>query len=217
MCPYGPHMGIIEILTLVVRPDPLPAIAPNARQLKANALDEFDGRNPKKLKSFLVSCNNAFCADPDTFCLHDKRVSYALSYLRGSAQHHFDTQLEDEDEVNFIPPDWLHDWPCFVEELHEMFGDLNVEATAEAELDGLCMRTNQKFADFLVDFNMLSSLVNWGDPALCHRLKQALPDCIKDSLTLVEEPARSTSGNTWYKTLTNGIGNDKWKSARMPT
>jgi hypothetical protein len=53
--------------------------------------------------------------------------------------------------------------------------------------NGLCMRTNQKFADFLVEFNTLSSQVNWGDHALCHWLKQALPDRIKDSLVLVEE------------------------------
>jgi hypothetical protein len=120
--------------------------------------------------------------------------------LRGSAQRHFDTQLEDEDEVDFIPPGWLHDWPRFVEELHEMFGDPNAEATAEAELDGLRMRTNQKFADFLVDFNMLSSQVNWGDRALRHRLKQALPDRIKDSLTLVEEPA---AFNEWKRLVQN--------------
>ena len=47
-------------------------------------------------------------------------------------------------------PDWLHD----------MFGDPNAEATTEADLDGLQMRTNQKFADFLVEFNTLSSQVN---------------------------------------------------------
>jgi hypothetical protein len=162
--------------------------------------DEFDSRNPKKLKSFLVSCNNTFRADPDTFRLHDKRVSYALSYLCGSAQRHFDTQLEDEDEVNFIPPGWLLDWPRFVEELHEMFGDPNAEATVEVELNGLRMRTNQKFADFLVDFNMLSSQVNWGDCALRHRLKQALPDRIKDSLVLVKEPA---AFNEWKRLVQN--------------
>ena len=91
---------------------------------------------------------------------HDKRVSYALSYLRGSAQRHFDTQLEDEEDADFMPPDWLHDWTRFAEELRDMFGDPNAEATAEADLDGLRMRTNQKFADFLVEFNTLSSQVN---------------------------------------------------------
>jgi hypothetical protein len=155
----------------------------------------------------LVSCNNAFRADPDTFRLHDKRVSYALSYLRGSAQHHFDTQLEDEDEVDFIPPGWLHDWPCFVEELREMFGDPNAEATAEVELDGLRMRTNQKFADFLVDFNTLSSQVNWGDRALRHWLKQALPDRIKDLLALVEEPV---AFNEW-KRLVQNVDQQYWE------
>jgi hypothetical protein len=189
---------------LVVRPDPPPAIAPNARQLKVNVPDKFDGRNPKKLKSFLVSCNNTFRVDPNTFCLHDKRVSYTLSYLRGSAQRHFNTQLEDEDEVDFIPPGWLHNWPHFVEELHKTFGDLNAEATAEVELNGLHMQTNQKFADFLVDFNTLSSQVNWGDRALRHRLKRVLPDHIKDSLVLVEEPA---TFNEW-KGLVQNV--DQW-------
>jgi hypothetical protein len=212
--PSGPcgepdNMTVRDLLCLLgpilaVRPDPPPAIAPNARRLKVNALDEFDGRNPKKLKSFLVSCNNAFRADPNTFRLHDKRVSYTLSYLRRSAQCHFNTQLEDKDEVDFIPPGWLHNWPHFVEELREMFGDLNAEATAEAELDGLHMRTNQKFADFLVDFNTLSSQVNWGDCALRHRLKQVLPDRIKDSLTLVEEPA---AFNKWKRLVQNV---DQW-------
>jgi hypothetical protein len=212
--PSGPHgepnnMTVQDLLCLlgpilVVRPDPPPAIAPNAQRLKVNVPDKFDGRNPKKLKSFLVSCNNAFRADPDTFRLHDKHVSYALSYLCGSAQCHFDTQLEDEDEVDFIPPGWLHDWPRFVEELCKMFGDPNAEATMEAELDRLRMRNNQKFAEVLVDFNMLSSQVNWGDRTLRHRLKQALPNRIKDSLTLVEEPA---AFNEW-KHLVQNI--DQW-------
>jgi hypothetical protein len=94
----------------------------------------------------------------------------------------------------------LQDWTRFVEELRDMFGDPNAEATAEAELDGLRMRTNQKFADFLVEFNTLSSQVNWGDRALRHRLKHALPDRIKDSLALVEEPV---AFNDWKRLIQN--------------
>jgi hypothetical protein len=59
---------------------------------------------------------------------------------------------------------------------------------------------NQKFADFLVDFNTLSSQVNWGDRTLRHQLKQVLPDCIKDSLVLVEEPA---AFNEWKRLVQN--------------
>ena len=177
-----------------------PAAPPNPRRLKVNSPEEFDGHSPRKLKSFLISCNHAFHVDPDTFHPHDKHVSYALSYLCGSAQRHFDTQLEDEEDADFVPPDWLHDWTHFVEELRDMFGDPNAEATAEADLDGLCMRTNQKFADFLVEFNTLSSQVNWGDRALRHRLKHALPDHIKDSLALVEEPV---TFNDWKRLVQN--------------
>ena len=145
--------------------------------------------------------------DPDTFCPHDKCVSYALSYLHGSAQCHFDMQLEDEEDADFVLPDWLHDWTCFVKELCDMFGDPNAEATAEVDLDGLRMRTNQKFADFLVEFNMLSSQVNWGDCTLCHRLKHVLPDHIKDSLALVEEPV---AFNDW-KCLVQNIDQRYWE------
>jgi Retrotransposon gag protein len=181
--------------------------APTPRRVKVNPPEEFDGRSAKKLKSFLVSCNNAFRADPETFRDHERRVSYGLSYLRGSAQRHFDTQLEDEGEPGYAAPDWLSDWPLFVAELRDMFGDPNAEATAEAELDSLRMRTNQKFSDFLVEFNTLASQVNWGDRALRHRLKQALPDRIKDSLALVEEPA----GYGDWKRLVLSIDQRYWE------
>ena len=88
-----------------------------------------------------------------------------------------------------------------------MFGDPNAEATAEAELNVLCMWTNQKFADFLIDFNMLLSQVNWGDCTLHHWLKQVLPDHIKDSLALVEEPA---TFNEW-KCLVQNIDQRYWE------
>ena len=40
--------------------EPPPAAAPNARQLKVNAPDEFDSCNPKKLKSFFTVWNEAY-------------------------------------------------------------------------------------------------------------------------------------------------------------
>ena len=54
---------------------------------------------------------------------------------------------------------------------------------------------------------MLSSQVNWGDRTLCHWLKHALPDCIKDSLTLVEEPV---AFNDW-KCLVQNIDQQYWE------
>ena len=100
LCILGP------ILAEHQSPPHTPPVAPlHPRRLKVNLPEEFNGRSPKKLKSFLVSCNHAFCVDPDTFCRHDKHVSYALSYLCRSVQCHFDTQLKDEEDAKFIPPD----------------------------------------------------------------------------------------------------------------
>src|SRR5271170_5544437 len=187
-----PNVSARELMELLGRvlADRAPAAAPAhssaSRPIKVNPPEEFDGCSSRKLKSFLISCNNTFRGDPDVFANDNKRVTFALSYLRGSAQHHFD----DEEEPHFVAPPWLHSWTYFVEELREMFADPNSEATAEADLDNLCMRANQKFSDFLVEFNVLASQVNWGDWALHHRLKQALPDRIKDNLVLVQEPSR---------------------------
>lgn len=109
-------------------------------------------------------------------------------------------QLEDEEDADFMLPNWLHDWTHFVKELCDMFRDLNVEATTEVDLDSLCMWTNQKFADFLIEFNMLSSQVNWGDCALHHWLKHVLPDHINDLLVLIEEPK---AFNDWKHLVQN--------------
>src|SRR5271170_3166456 len=87
-----------------------PVLSSASRHIKVNPPEEVDGRSSRKLKSFLVSCNNAFRGDPDAFANDDKRVTFALSYLRGSAQRHFDHQIEDEEEPHFVAPPWLHSW-----------------------------------------------------------------------------------------------------------
>src|SRR5271169_4613528 len=212
-----PNVSARELMELLGRvladraPAAPPAHSSASRSIKVNPPEEFDSRSSRKLKSFLVSCNNAFRGDPDVFANDDKRVMFALSYLRGSAQRHFDHQIEDEEEPHFVAPPWLNSWTYFVEELREMFADPNSdpnsEATAEADLDNLCMHANQKFSDFLVEFNVLASQVNWGDRALRHRLKQALPDRIKDNLVLVQEP----SGLLEWKHLVLSIDRHYWE------
>src|SRR5271170_5241409 len=147
-----PNVSARELMELLGRvladraPAAPPAHSSASRPIKVNPPEEFDGCSSRKLKSFLVSCNNTFCGDPDAFANDDKRVMYALSYLRGLAQCHFDHQLEDEEEPHFVAPPWLNSWTFFVEELWEMFTDPNSEATAEADLDNLRMRANQKFS-----------------------------------------------------------------------
>ena len=69
-----------------------------------------------------------------------------------------------------------------------MFGDPNAEANAEAELDTLRMRSNQKFTDFLVEFNSVVGQIRWNEESIRYRLRASLPSRIKETLALVEEP-----------------------------
>src|SRR5271154_1740302 len=97
-----PNVSARELMELLGRvlancaPVVPPAHSSASRSIKVNPPEEFDGHSSRKLKSFLVSCNNAFRGDPDIFANDDKQVTFALSYLRGSAQRHFDHQIEDD-------------------------------------------------------------------------------------------------------------------------
>ena len=86
---------------------------------KVKEPDSFDGSNPHKLREFLVACNLVFSDHPDSFRRDEKKVRYTISYLKGAALDWFEPVIMGElEEV----PDWLHDYPAFVQELTDHFG-----------------------------------------------------------------------------------------------
>ena len=52
---------------------------------KVHELDVFDGSDTRKLQPFLIQCTLNFCNHPDTFTSDSDKVSFALSYLKGTA------------------------------------------------------------------------------------------------------------------------------------
>lgn len=153
---------------------------------KVNPPTEYDGSDTKKLRSFLLQCNLVFRANPTHYDTDEKKITFALTYLRGPAQQHFDPYLEAEMEAGFDPadhPTFMTNWREFGQELTTTFGDPNPEATAEAELDNLRMASSQKVQNFLVEFNNITSQLNWGQRALRHALYRSLPARLKDALS----------------------------------
>src|SRR5271170_168703 len=82
-----PNVSARELMELLGRvladhaPAAPPAPSSASRSIKVNPPEEFDGRSSQKLKSFLISCNNTFCGDPDVFANDDKWVA-AVEYTR---------------------------------------------------------------------------------------------------------------------------------------
>ena len=70
---------------------------------------------------------------------------------------------------------WLSDYSEFVSELRIHFGPFDPEGEAEAELENLRMRDNQRITKYLVEFNRLAARVQWGNAALQHQFYNGLP------------------------------------------
>ncbi|KAJ3990609.1 hypothetical protein F5050DRAFT_1533470, partial [Lentinula boryana] len=98
--------------------------------------DVFDGSEPRKLQSFLASLALIFAERPNYFT-DERKVSYALSYLSGSAKEWFEPDLLNPDP--FDPPAWMHSFQYLVQELTDNFGLYDMEGDAEERLGNLRM------------------------------------------------------------------------------
>jgi hypothetical protein len=69
------------------------------------------------------------------------KVTYALSYLKGTALDWFEPALLEADPID--EPIWLSNYEEFVSELKVNFGPYDPEGEAETELENLQMRDGQ--------------------------------------------------------------------------
>src|SRR5277367_6718739 len=63
---------------------------PKKTNFKSNKLDTFNGSNPKKLNNFVLLCGLHFRSNPSSFDNDGAKVTFALSYLRGTALEFFE-------------------------------------------------------------------------------------------------------------------------------
>ena len=127
-----------------------------------SSLDVFNGSNTCKLQPFLVQCTLNFHNHPDAFTSNNDKVTFVLSYLKGTMLDWFKPSL-----TSGKSPPWLDDYSNFIGELKNNFGPHDPEGKAKANLEKLKMRNNQRIVKYLVDFNRLVARVQWGDAVLC--------------------------------------------------
>src|SRR3979490_3097785 len=72
---------------------------------KVHEPDTFNGSNSCKLQPFLVQCNLNFRDHPDAFSSDSAKVTYVLSYLKGTALDWFEPALSSN-----IDPSWIDDY-----------------------------------------------------------------------------------------------------------
>ena len=111
---------------------------------KVHEPDVFDGSDTRKLQPFLVQCTLNFHNHPDAFTSDSDKVTFTLSYLKGTTLDWFEPSLTSSKS-----PPWLDDYSDFVRELKNNFGPHYPEGEAEADLENLKMRDNQRIVKYL--------------------------------------------------------------------
>jgi hypothetical protein len=173
---------------------------------KVREPDPFDGSDSAKLRTFLVQLRLSFNDRPRAFADDRNKINFAISYLKGIALAHFENSLIEPDLTN--PPAWSDNYEAFVSELKTYFGSTDLVGEAESKLENLSMKSTQRIAKYLVEFNRLASITKWDNRALRHQFYRGLPARIKDEVSRVGKPdtlpdlrvlAQSIDGRYWER------------------
>lgn len=172
---------LTQVLSTVSAPTPVPKERDNVR-----SPDQFDGSSPTELRTFFTQLELVFKARPRTFDSDEKRVTYALSYLKGTALQWFEPYLLEgpSDE----PPIFMSDFQAFREELWVNFGPYDASGAAEHELRDLQMANSDHIGAYITEFSRLATQVHWGTSALRYQFYLGLPDRLKDHISLLGKP-----------------------------
>ena len=173
-----------------------------ASKAKSKEPDTFDGSDPRKLNNFLLLCNLYFRNNP-SYSDDDAKVTFALSYLRGTVLEYFEPALMDPDEVL----EWMDDWSSFVRNLRVQFRPHALTADAEDSIDNLKMRENQRILKYNIEFNRLAVQTGWNDSVLRHRYYSGLAEQIKDIMGQQGKPPTLTK----MKSLAQSIDSCHWE------
>jgi hypothetical protein len=176
-----------------------------SRKVKAKEPDTFDGSDPRKLNNFILQCNLYFRSNP-AYDEDDNKVTFALSYLRGTALEYFEPSILDSDEI----PDWMDNWSAFVRTLRTQFGPVDPTADAEDGINNLKMQDNHRILKYNVEFNRLAIRTGWDDSVLRHRYYTGLAERIKDIMGQQGKPATLEA----MKTLAHAIDSRHWERLR---
>ena len=72
-------------------------------------------------------------------------------------------------------PDWLDDWPNFVQTLCTQFGPIDPTTNAEDGINNLKMHNNQHIVKYNIEFNHLTIYTGWDEGVLWQPLQSHIP------------------------------------------
>jgi len=140
------------------------------------------------LIDFLSKCRLKFAGQPSKFTTENSKIYYAGSYLREQAYSWFQPLLTAAQDPNRPNPEEFESFETFATALSAIYGDPDLEASAERQLNTLVQ--GGSVAQYNAEFQRLRQYVKWDESALKNRFYLGLKDGIKDWLATQE---RSTT------------------------
>ena len=154
-------------------------------KVKARDPDPYDGSDPVKLRAFLSQCKLVFRARPRDFREDTVKITYAVSWLKGTALRWFEPTLALPDH-NL--PYFAYNWDAFEETLKNTFGEPDPVQTATHKLENLRMQDYHHITKYNVDFNEYSAITGFDERALYANYYRGLAPRIKDGLVFAGKP-----------------------------
>jgi len=130
---------------------------------------------------YIAVCGHEF---PDD----ESRVSFTLSYLKGTPLDWFQTELSHAMNTGDDLPEWFVTYKVFLDELQHLFGPRDPVADAVTALEGLKYKDSTKATQYIIEFNRHSRHTGWNDVALARQFYKPLPDRLKDEIARIGKP-----------------------------
>ena len=162
-----------------------PPVAHHRTRVKTRDPDPYDGSDPSKLHAFLSQCRLTFRSRPNDFTNDQIKITYAVSWLKGTALRWYEPNLELLDEDL---PDYALYWVAFEEALKATFGEPDPVTAATTKLDQLLMKDHHHITRYNVEFNEYAALTGYNDHALYTRYYKGLAPRLKDALVYSGKP-----------------------------
>ena len=137
------------------------------------------------------------------------KVTYTLSYLKGTALDWFEPSLTSRSDVS-----WLSNNFKFISELRIHFDPFDPKGEAKVELENLHMHDNQRITKYLVEFNRLAARVQWGNTTLRRQFYNGLLPRIKDKISRFGKPDNLQELRTLSQTINARYWERRSKAAR---
>jgi hypothetical protein len=158
-------------------------------KVKPRVPDTFDGADPSKLESFIFQCNMYLATRSADFPDDEARVTFAMSYLKGSPQDWFQSEISHVASEGGILPEWFSSYSHFLAELKRLFGPRDPITDAMNSLENLRFKDTGKANRYTIDFNRHARKTGWNEQALLRQFYKGLPDRLKDEIARIGKPS----------------------------